>query len=421
MSSSAPRVYAGRLAKTAVFAPNGDQLGVVRDVVCLLRQPPERPRVIGLVVEVGARRRIFVPMTRVTDMDAGQVVTTGMVNLRRFEQRESETLVVGELIDSTVTLSETGESVKVLDVGMQLHNRDWLISRLHVRTGKSGFRRRSETRSVPWEDITGIADDQGDQAVDTLLESVAEMHPADVAALLSDLPAKRRIEVARGLTDDRLADVLEEMGDNRRIEVLNRLDSERAADILEQMDPDDAADLLGDLSPERAAALLELVEPDEAEDLRRLLVYEDASAGGMMTTEPIVLPPDATVAQALAAVRNPDLSPSLAAQVYVVRPPLETPTGKLLGVAHFQRLLREPPSTLVSSVMDRDLEPVRPEAPLAKVTRSFAIYNLVALPVVDDARRLLGAVTADDVIDHMLGDDWRERPETDEEGADVHQ
>ena len=102
-----------------------------------------------------------------------------------------------------------------------------------------------------------------------------------------------------------------------------------------------------------------------------------------------------------------------------MRPPLETPTGKLLGVAHFQRLLQEPPSTLVSSVMDRDLEPVRPEAPLAKVTRSFAIYNLVALPVVDDARRLLGAVTADDVIDHMLGDDWRERPETDEGRAQM--
>ena len=157
---------------------------------------------------------------------------------------------------------------------------------------------------MPWEDITGIADDQGDQAVDTLLESVAEMHPADVAALLSDLPAKRRIEVARGLTDDRLADVLEEMGDNRRIEVLNRLDSETRR----RHPRADGSGRRGRPArrPQSGAGggLLELVEPDEAEDLRRLLVYEDASAGGMMTTEPIVLPPDATVAQALAAVRN---------------------------------------------------------------------------------------------------------------------
>ncbi len=415
MSSQSARVYIGQLAGTAVFAPNGDQLGIVRDVVCLLRPPPDRPRVIGLVVEVGARRRIFVPMTKVTDVSAGQVVATGTVNLRRFAQRDSETLVVAQIIDRRVQERDSGDEVKVLDAAMELHNRDWTLGRLHIRKGKVGFRRRAETRTVKWEDVLDISGEDGDQAVDTLLESVAEMHPADVAAVLADLPAKRRIEVARGLTDERLADVLEEMADSGRIEVLDRLDAERAADILEQMDPDDAADLLGDLSPERAAALLELVEPDEAEDLRRLLIYPDASAGGMMTTEPIVLPPDATVAQALAAIRSPDISPSLAAQVYVVRPPLETPTGRLLGVVHFQRLLREPPATLVSGVIDRSVKPVRPEAPLAAVTRSFATYNLVALPVIDEGNRLLGAVTADDVIDHMLGDDWRERVDIDED------
>ena len=86
-----------------------------------------------------------------------------------------------------------------------------------------------------------------------------------------------------------------------------------------------------------------------------------------------------------------------------------------MGVAPFQRLLREPPATLVSGVIDRSVKPVRPEAPLAAVTRSFATYNLVALPVIDEGNRLLGAVTADDVIDHMLGDDWRERVDIDED------
>ena len=125
----------------------------------------------------------------------------------------------------------------------------------------------------------------------------------------------------------------------------------------------------------------------------------------MMNPEPIMLLPDATVAEALARVRSPDVSPSLAAQVYVVRPPLDTPSGKFLGVAHFQRLLREPPSKLVSAVIDSSLEPVGPQAPLSTVTRYFATYNLVALPVVDELDRLLGAVTVDDVIDHMLPED----------------
>jgi len=157
------------------------------------------------------------------------------------------------------------------------------------------------------------------------------------------------------------------------------------------------------------------MEPDEAEDLRRLLAYDDYSAGGMMTTEPVLLATDATVAEALARLRMAELSPALASQAYVVRPPLETPTGRYIGTVHVQRLLREAPSTLVSAVVDSTLEPIGPGAPLSQVARYFATYNLVALPVVDENDHLLGAVTIDDVIDHMLPENWREN-EIDEEG-----
>jgi Mg/Co/Ni transporter MgtE len=151
------------------------------------------------------------------------------------------------------------------------------------------------------------------------------------------------------------------------------------------------------------------MEPDEAAPLRRLLAYSDDTAGGMMTTDPVVLPPDATVADALARVRQPELSPALAAQVYVCRPPLETPTGRYIGIAHIQRLLREPPSALVSGVVDRGIEALRPDVPLGEITHHLATYNLVAVPVVDENDHLLGAVTVDDVLDHLLPDDWRAR------------
>ena len=128
-----------------------------------------------------------------------------------------------------------------------------------------------------------------------------------------------------------------------------------------------------------------------------------------MTTDPVVLPPDATVADALARVRQPELSPALAAQVYVCRPPLETPTGRYIGIAHIQRLLREPPSALVSGVVDSGIEPLRPDVPLGEITHHLATYNLVAVPVVDEDDHLLGAVTVDDVLDHLLPDDWRAR------------
>ena len=141
----------------------------------------------------------------------------------------------------------------------------------------------------------------------------------------------------------------------------------------------------------------------------RLLRYDDYTAGGMMTTEPILLPPDATVADALAHIRNPDLSPALAGQVYIVRAPLETPTGRYIGTCHFQRLLREPPATLVTALLDVALEPIRAETPVGEVARYFATYNLVALPVVDETDHLIGVVTVDDLIDHMLPADWRDR------------
>jgi Mg/Co/Ni transporter MgtE len=229
--------------------------------------------------------------------------------------------------------------------------------------------------------------------------------------MLRELTPKRRTEIARELDDERLADVLEEMTDQNRVEILEALEAERAADILEQMDPDDAADLISELPPERAEDLLTRMEPDEANDIRRLLSYDDFSAGGMMTSEPIVMAPDETVADALARIRNPDLSPALASQVYVCRQPTETPTGKFLGVCHFQRLLREPPSSLVSSFVDTSLEPMRPDTPLSVLTRSFAAYNLVALPVVDETGSLVGAVTFDDLVDHMLPQGWREAPD----------
>jgi Mg/Co/Ni transporter MgtE len=174
------------------------------------------------------------------------------------------------------------------------------------------------------------------------------------------------------------------------------------------MDPDDAADLLAELSNVDRNRLLELMEPDEAEPVRQLLAYSEDTAGGIMTSEPVILAPDATIAEALARVRVPELTPALASQVYVCRPPSGTPTGRYLGLAHIQALLREPPSTLVSGVLD-DLEPLHPEAPLAEVTRYFATYNLVAAPVVDGQGRLVGAVSVDDVLDHLLPEDWRER------------
>jgi len=411
MSGPSARVFVARLAGTAVFDPNGDAVGKVRDVVVAVRSDTEPPRVLGLVVEVLPRRRIFLPITRVTSIDAGQVITTGLVNLRRFERHSSETLALAELLDRTVRVRATGEDLVVYDLGLDLRrSRDWVLTKVAVQRRSKRFSRRGETRIYDWAEVSGLTSPEGEQGAANLLAALDRMRAADVARMLQDLSAKRRVEVASSLHDERLADVLEELDPEEQKEILAALDQERAADVLEEMDTDDAADLLSELSPDLAEQLLGLMEPDEAEPVRRLLVYSDQSAGGMMTSEPVILGPDATVAEALATLRNPDLTPALAALVFVCRPPLETPTGRLVGSAHFQRLLREPPSSLVSGCVDSELQPLRPEASLGEVARTFAAYNLVAAPVVDERGRLLGSVSVDDVLDHLLGEQWRSRP-----------
>jgi flagellar motility protein MotE (MotC chaperone)/sporulation protein YlmC with PRC-barrel domain len=413
MAAGVPRIFVSHLAGVPVFDPTGDQVGRVRDLVVMLRVGRRPPRLLGLVVELSTRRRIFLPMTRVTGVESGQVITTGVLNVRRFEQRPTERLVFGELLDRRVTLAETGEEVAVLDVSVQQlpARRDWEIDRVFVRKGKKtgAFRRaKGETLTVEWNAVTGFSLEEHGQGAESLLATFEQLRPADLANVLHHLSPKRRAEVAAALDDDRLADVLEELPEDDQIEILGKLKEERAADVLEAMDPDDAADLLAELPEPDQERLLSLMQPDDAADMRRLMAYEEHTAGGLMTTEPIVLRPDATVADALARVRNRDLSPALAAQVYVCRPPDETPTGKYLGAVHFQRLLREPPYTLVSAVVDDDLQALAPGAPLPVVAGFFATYDMVAAPVVDEAGSLLGAVTVDDVLDHMLPEDWRE-------------
>ncbi|MEU6039351.1 CBS domain-containing protein [Actinomadura sp. NPDC047616] len=411
MSASPTRVFIARLAGIAVFDPAGDQVGRVRDVVVALRLGDRPPRVLGLVVEVASRRPVFLPITRVMMIETDAVIFDGRLNVRRFQQRESETLVIAELLDRTVTLTETGEQVQVVDVGMEpTRTRDWLVGKVAVSRGRGrGLRRRrGEVFVVDWNAVTGFSAVEHGQGAAGLIAAFERMKPADLANVVHELSEKRRAEVAVALDDERLADVLEELPEDDQIEILGTLDADRAADVLEAMGPDDAADLLGELPTEQRERLLTLMEPRDAAPVRRLLTYAEDSAGGLMTTDPVIVPPDVTVAEALAQIRNPDLNPAMAAQVYVCRPPTATPTGRYLGTVHFQRLLREPPSTLVSGIVDTELDPIRPTMSLEAVATFLAAYNLVAAAVADENGHLLGAVTIDDVLDHLLPQDWRE-------------
>ena len=398
-----------RLIGTSVFDPLGDAVGKVHDVVVLLQMRGE-PRAVGFVIEVSSRRRVFLPLSRITAIEPGAVITTGLMNIRRFTQRHVETLVVGELLDRVVTMRDGSGTVTVRDVAIERdRGMDWKVTRLFVQRASSGplGLRRGETFTVRPDEVSGLAASADQQGATALLATLEDLKPADLADVMRDLPQDSQMRVAAELTDERLADVLEELGNEDAVALLSRLEAGRAAHVLDAMQPDDAADLVADLPQLKAAELLGLMEPEEAEDVRRLMAYDEYTAGGLMTTEPIILPPESTVATFLAQSRKAEVPPALAAVGFVCRPPLESPTGKFVGMIHFQRALRERAQRMVGSIVDTDVDSVRPEDSIGTVTRLLATYNLTALPVLDDAGRLLGAVSVDDVLDHLMPDDWR--------------
>ncbi|GAA1690460.1 CBS domain-containing protein [Microbacterium sediminicola] len=373
------------------------------------------PRVVGLVVEIPGRRHVFVSIGRVTSIAPGQVITTGLINVRRFQQRGGEVRVMAELLGRRVFLRDGSGEAVIEDAAIERSALgDWDIGSLFVRrprTVPTPFT-KGPTAVVSWRDVTERLSPGEEPSAEQLVATLSELRAADLANTLLDLPDDRLIEVAEELPDDRLADALEEMPEDEQAHILEQLGDERAADILDAMEPDDAADLLGQMPIGRSEQLLDLMEPEEAEDVRELLKYGPDTAGGLMTSDPIVLSGEATVAEALAMVRRHELHPALAASVYVTLPPYETPTGRYLGTVHFQRMLRYPPHVRIGTLVDDTIDPLPATASAADVARILASYNLVSVPVVDHVHRLVGVVTVDDVLDYLLPEDWRSHSTT---------
>ena len=388
--------------------PNGEQVGKVRDVIIQNRPNRRAPRVKGLVVELFAHRRIFFPMARVHSIDANQVIISGLVNTVRFQVRERETLVVDGLLDRTVTRVGASGPETIYDVAIRKsRGHDWELAEVALReAGRRPFQRGHVT-IVDWSEVPDFIDVPVPRDAEQQAMRLSELKAADVARELHDMDAILRAAVVRAMEDDRLAEALEELPEDEQVDVIASLDTERAADVLEEMDADDAADLIAELDAELAERILDRMEPDEARDVRTLLSYDAATAGGLMNPEPVVLGIDATVADALAAVRNEEITPAMAALAFICRSPLDTPTGRYVGAVHFQRLLREPPSMLAAGLIDPDITPLTPQSNVAQVSRYFATYDLVCAPVVNSEQRLIGAVTVDDVLDHILPNDWR--------------
>lgn len=390
-------VFTSRLSGRQLLDSEGFSIGRVRDVVILPSASGEPPWVLGLVVTL-QRRQIFVNLGRVAEVSVDGVrLRGGTIDLRRFNRR------TGEILASELYGKPAGMA-RVMDIGIapsQLRRGGWDVSALAVGHGLS-FLHNSIT-IVPWDKYPELFKAGG---LAEQLIRLREMHPTDLASAVEVMSAARRRELAEALQDEELADLLEEMPEQDQIRLLSGLGLERSADVVEEMEPDDAADLLAEMPTDQRERLLAAMETVQADRLRRLLRYDATTAGGLMTSNPLIVPPDAPVAQVLAEIREPEKAATVAAQVYVCEPPSLTPTGRYLGTVGFQRLLREPPSRSVGECIE-ETGFVRPELSEKEVARRMAAYDLIGVAVCDEAGCLLGAITVDDVLDRILPTGWR--------------
>jgi CBS domain-containing protein len=410
-------LYLSQAIGRPVLDANGEPLGKVDDLIVAVgdRYPP----VTGLVVATD-RRRIFLPWSQVARFDAsGARLSTDRIDISRFQGRSDEIQLRADLLDKQIVDIDGRKVVRVND--LRLDDVDGRLHLVAVDVGAAGLLRRlgiegayrilarnlrlpTPERYIDWEDVDPVETSIASIRLRVPHAGLTELHPADLATIIDQLAPRDRAGVLAALDDEAVADAIEEMEPDTQVEVLEGLAPERAADILEEMSPDDAADLVADLSDETRTELMALMERDEAEELGGLLAYPEDTAGGMMTTEFVAVPAELTASQTIDRLRELEPDAETIYYVYVV-----DPDGRLVGVLSLRDLIVAPPTTPIGEVMIDEPVAVDVTADRDDVASMVARYNLLAVPVVDDAGRLVGIVTVDDAIDTILPASWRRR------------
>ena len=398
-------MYAFRIMRLPLLDAGGAAIGRLDDIVVTPGVRGDSPRVLGFTA-TSQRRRIFVNIGRVGTLDAdGARLRSWDVDFHPFKPRSGEMLVGRDLIDRKMgdeTISDI--AVRPVTDGKQ----QWYeIAKVRLAK-RTVMRRRPSYRLVDIDELPTLFAPSAANEMAAEAARLRDMHPSDVAGVVRQLPITQRRQLAAAMDDDRLADLLEELPEAEQLRLIEGLDIERVVDVLEEMEYDDLADLLAEMPGEQRTRVLDAMDEEDADVARRLLSYEEGTAGSLMTPDIIVMGPTATVAEALAQIRDPEWLVSIAAQVYVVQPPYKAPTGQYLGVVHFQRLLREPPAMELGRCYEAE-PTISPDLPEREVAERLASYNLLSVGVCDDAGRLLGAITVDDVLDRTLPTGWRQR------------
>ena len=406
-------LYLSQVLSRPIRDLEGERVATIKDVIVRLGKE-DHPPLIGLLARY-RRRDFFVSRWRITEFnEQGARLNSDILDLRPFVRRDGEVLLARNVLDKQLIDVNGKRVVRVNDVQIIHAADEWRVTGADVSLqglwrrlappGLMGTRKPVEV--IDWSNVGYLATDEATVRLKSSSDKLARLHPVEIARLAEALSYHHGSEVVESLDDETAAETLEEMPAERQAQILGDMDEERAADILEWISPDEAADVLGDLPEEKAEELLGLMDDQEQAEVAELLPYEDDTAGGLMTTEFVTLPRELTAAEALARLREMAQTPNMIYYLYVVE---GEGSWQLSGVIALRSLILADPQAPLDEVMRSEFQTAHPDEPAREVAQRIAEYNLLALPVVDQAGDILGIITVDDAMEILLPKDWRQR------------
>ncbi len=392
----------------------GEQVGELFDVVA--HGASEAPAVTGFFIARDDQQwRASWDQVAEIDVDAGQLkLECSARDLEPASLRGDELALVESLLDNQVLDMRRKVFVRVQDVLLEVRDAELVVTGVDASSGALARRfglgflsRRLPRRSgdfVPWEDVNLISLRLSRLNFVEAFAELAELHPADIADIVSQVGPRERAAVLAALNAGLAADTLQEMDEELADAALQEMPVARAVSVLEQLEADEAADMLSRLPDELSQELLARLPSEREDDLRRLASHPEHTAGSLMTTDFVTLPASGTAAEALEWIRRE--RPERHAMTYIY---LLDGEGKLSGVVSLRDVVLAVPAQALVEVMEDDVVTITAERDEEEVGRIMTKYDLLAIPVVDEEGRPLGIVTLDDALDAVLPDDWKQR------------
>jgi magnesium transporter len=403
-------LFVSEILRKPVLDPKGDELGRLTDLVIVKGEP--LPKVSALIME--KKKRLFkLPWTDLNIFNK-RIISANIYNeaLKPYELNDKDLLLVRDILDKQIVDANGAKVVRVNDVKLEGFNKDavlvavdvgmrGIMRRLGIERGGEDlmrlFKKRLSYNLISWNYIQPLEPKLTKISLTVPRQMVSELHPADIAEIISQVSRNEGATFFKDLDIDVAAETLSELQPDVQMSIISNMDSERASDIIEMMPPDKAADILSDLPADKAKEILEGIEKEEAEDIQELLSHEEDTAGGLMTNEFIAYPPETTVKKAIEDFKKDAEEVETVYYIYVM-----DADEKLIGIVSLRELLLAELDKRLSDIMETKLKTVAPETDEVEVAEIISKYNIVALPVVDDEGYMLGIVTIDDVIDRIL-------------------